>query len=606
MALVTYKYMVERMPAGELRRTFAAREHTLEYLVTEMRGQIHSKTLKSYFLSGPRGAGKTTLVRMLALRLEEDTELHAAWLPVMFPEEIHGVVSLRDLLSAVLRTLGENGTPQAQAWHIRVEQEPIDESSRNLAIQGLQDVVRTTGRRLVIFIENLDMLFADGKSQGIDRQESAALRRLLMSPTPWMMLIGTGVMSFKAIETYDEALFQYFQPVPIERLNDEQVRQLLFSRAAFDGLTDFESKYRLNQDKIRSLTRLTGGNPRLILMLYETITVGAVTTVMQTLLSLVDSLTPLLKDILEHQMTRQQTKVFDALMRAGGTAQPRDLVAPTRLTLNAVNTQLTRLKEMQLLEVLGGGKGRPAFYSVPDRLLSTWYQLRYLRPNRRRIEMFVEFLRLWFEEDARCEYMRSLVKNMPLSVKESAGADTVYAPLALECVAASLKDTQYAKEAETTANRGITKRQQGDIAGAISDLRTAAKNPLLDDDNRRITVAEQLGLSVSLANISDGIAFAREVAEDLVPAAKTRFVIGLMRDLRVSNMRPHWSHICRALCENQPPEVAEQLRFLLPVCDALESNDRTKLDPLPPEQRDFALEVLDGFEREQQTSLTAR
>ena len=56
----------------------------------------------------------------------------------------------------------------------------------------------------------------------------------------------------------------------------------------------------------------------------------------------------------------QQRKIIHALMEKGGTAQPIDLTGPTRLPLNAINTQLKRLKEAQIVEVLGGGKGRAA------------------------------------------------------------------------------------------------------------------------------------------------------------------------------------------------------------------------------------------------------
>ena len=40
----------------------------------------------------------------------------------------------------------------------------------------------------------------------------------------------------------------------------------------------------------------------------------------------------------------------------------------------------------------------------------------------------------------------------------------------------------------------------------------------------------------------------------------------------------------------------EAVRFLEPVCSVLEGKDRTLLNALPPEQREFALEVLAKFE----------
>ena len=216
--------------------------------------------------------------------------------------------------------------------------------------------------------------------------------------------------------------------MPLDRLTAEQVFELLQRRAEFDGNERFLRDFREQRPKIRAIVHLAGGNPRLILMLYELLSQRQVTTIVQCLRRLVDELTPLLKDEMEN-LPPQQRKIVHALMEKGGTAQPTDLVERTRLPLNAITTQLKRLKDAQIVEVLGGGKGRAANYTVPDKLFAIWYQMRYLNQNRRRIELFVEVLRIWFEAEERFATIQSFAKledgASPNALREAALRDRV-------------------------------------------------------------------------------------------------------------------------------------------------------------------------------------
>jgi len=47
---------------------------------------------------------------------------------------------------------------------------------------------------------------------------------------------------------------------------------------------------------------------------------------------------------------------------------------------------------------------------------------------------------------------------------------------------------------------------------------------------------------------------------------------------------------------NLKPEIFEVISFFEPVCRVLEGQDRSLLDALPPEQREFALDVLAKFD----------
>jgi len=465
MALIAHKYMTEEMSEEELRATFAAREHTLNFLLDRLREQTQSDTLTSFLITGPRGSGKTTLVLMLCSCMQRDELLRNAWLPIRFPEELQGISSLRDLMAASLQRLAEDhGIAAAGQWYDRAESETDDEQSLELAVSSLREIATQTGKRVVLFVENLDQVFA----RKLDTDAQSTLRRLLMVD-PFLMMIGTSVRMFEAVQAYREPFFNYFSRVPLDRLNDTQVYQVLSQRAAFDGSDEFSRQYREHKPKIQAITRLTGGNPRLLLLLYELLSERKLGSTVTALRQVVDELTPLLKDILENQFSEQQAKIVDVLMRVGGTATPKDIAISSRMSLNTVTTQLHRMKDMQVVEVRGGGKGRTAYYSVPDPLFRTWYQLRYLRPNKRRIEVFVDVLRLWFEEEARLEVLRDFARQVVNGVGETARDRAQTA----EYFAASLAGGCYAPEAvEHVVNIYSHIGGMREVALALADLKT--------------------------------------------------------------------------------------------------------------------------------------
>jgi hypothetical protein len=240
-------------------------------------------------------------------------------------------------------------------------------------------------------------------------------------------------------------------------------------------------------------------------------------------------------------------------MENGGTAQPTDLVERTRLPLNAITTQLKRLKDAQIVELLGGGKGRAANYTVPDKLFAIWYQMRYLNQNRRRIELFVEVLRIWFEAEERFATIQSFAK-----LEGGASPSALHeADLSTEYFAASLANTRFASEAQ-------------------DDGATNEANNTLD------RLAQHLATKPS----------------DQRVLALTRF----LADLASPEMLQGWLHAARRLLGAQPPETRQALVFLEPVCAVLEGGEKSLLDPLPPEQREFALNVLARFDAEKAPS----
>ena len=408
MAYSQLSYDPWEITPQERKARFVGRERLLQQILGAIAEQQDHDTVQHYLLLGPRGIGKTTLLLTLREAIREDRKLSARWLCVQLREEEYFVRTLRDLLELTLQSLADDEQlPGAEEAARRVRQEPKEERSLALAVDGLRALASSHGKRILLLIDNFDRVFpATATGRGKKRPPENEFRsfRKLLSTESFLMVVGASVRLFQEIAAYDRAFFNFFSPIEVPDLTDDEICQLLRRCAEVEGNTSFLAQFDAIRNKVRAITFMTGGNPRLVLMLYDVLRHREMTPVVQALRETVGGLTPLLKHILD-DMPRQQSKTLDALVRLRGAAPPSRIAEMARLPLNVVTTQLGRLKESRLLVSEGDGKGKPTTYRVSDPMFQTWYQMRYLRPAGRRVELFVEFIRAWFTVEERRQFL---------------------------------------------------------------------------------------------------------------------------------------------------------------------------------------------------------
>jgi DNA polymerase III delta prime subunit/DNA-binding transcriptional ArsR family regulator len=396
------------IPPEERQARFVGRQALLDRILSSIAEQQTHKTIQHYLLQGPRGIGKTTLLLTLRDRIREDPAFADHWFCVQLREEEYFVRTLRDLLDLVLEALGEDvGLPEAAELARRMRQERNAGRSQAMAVDGLRDLASRHGKRILLLIDNFDRVFPSTptgrRKSGASDNEFRSFRKLL-STQSFLMVVGATVRVFEEIAAYDQAFFNFFCPVEIPNLTEDEICELLRRCAEIEHNKGFLARFDAMRDKVRAITYMTGGNPRLVLMLYDVFRNRELLPVVQALRETVGGLTPLLKHVLD-DMPRQQSKTLDALARLRGAASPHEIAKLARLPLNVVTVQLGRLKEGRFVVVEGEGKGRPATYKVSDPMFHTWYQMRYLRPAGRRIELFVEFIRAWFSVEERRQFL---------------------------------------------------------------------------------------------------------------------------------------------------------------------------------------------------------
>src|SRR5215475_15210808 len=144
---------------------FVARRPLLDRLAEELR-QIGKGGYRHQLIIGPRGSGKTMLLRRLRYTIEDDPELSARWVPLVFPEEQYNVSRLSDLwvncldaLSAALER--RDREDEAERLDQRIDELPIDDEKRraHAAFNLLIGWAEKEGRGLVLLFDNADLIF---------------------------------------------------------------------------------------------------------------------------------------------------------------------------------------------------------------------------------------------------------------------------------------------------------------------------------------------------------------------------------------------------------------------------------------------------------------
>lgn len=384
------------MSDEEMRATFVARQPLIDELLSLIEHQPDGAGIQHVALIGSRGMGKTTVLLRLRLALAE-RGLDAHWQAVCFPEESYSVADLAGFWVEALRQLAaETHDPALDERATRLMAEyPKADDLHAAAFAVLKDWRRQHRKRLVLLVDNLDLIL----EQINDDRDNARLRDVLMNDGT-LMLIGGATTFFHEARAYDQPLYNFFKIYNLEELEFSEIQDLLRQRARRDQIPDFERKLTEHPGRLRALIYFTGGNPRLVLMLYQVLMQADFVQVRAGLEKLIEEVTPYYKAKTE-SLAVQQRQVLDAIARATAITHegvtPTTIAAATRLPANQVSTQLKRLVDLGYLRA-ANLRERSSYYVLSERLYAIWYQMRFGRDARQRMHWLVSFLQVWYED----------------------------------------------------------------------------------------------------------------------------------------------------------------------------------------------------------------
>ncbi|WP_051341441.1 AAA family ATPase, partial [Azospirillum halopraeferens] len=392
-------YNQEGQTDDQFVRTFVARHDELEHALNVLRHPGPGGEVPHQLMIGQRGMGKSTLLRRIAIAVMRDEALRTGFIPLRFREEQYNVIAL----ATFWRNCSEALAEWCEAYGREAMAERIDrilarpaQTDADAAEAEFLGLCRDAGGRAVLLVDNLDLILGALK----DIEQWALRRTLQRSDGP--VLIGAATQLPAQSGDRSAPFYEFFHLTLLEPLDEAEVMRCM--RALADSRGDAGAPVRRilahAPERLRTLYALTGGNPRVLALLYQIIERSEGETVFADLEALLDRVTPYYKARVEDYATPQQRAVIDAIALHWDPMTSRAIADATGIEVTTISSHLTRLRKDGFIEEVATSGAR-AGYQIAERFLNIWYLMRHgTRRTRQKLRWLTRFLaRLYSADD---------------------------------------------------------------------------------------------------------------------------------------------------------------------------------------------------------------
>ena len=369
----------------EVIEQFVVRKREYDVILEVLRGNIDSPSCQHILITAPRGRGKTMLLARIAAEIRTKNEFSKHLMAVRFMEENQEISNMADFWLETLFHLAQESAGQDPTLAVQLRS-TYEDLSRHWREQTLEERARAAvlktadqlDKKLVLMVENLQSL------ESLDKDFGWKLRAILQSESQ-VILLTSATNRFKGLDDASQPFFELFRIIDLEPLTTKECGDL-WQVISGDSVCGRE---------IRPLQILTGGNPRLLVIIAGFTQHRSVRQLMEELVTLVDEHTEYFRGHLDI-LAKTERRVYVAVLDLWQPSKPGEIADRARMDVRTVSTMLGRLINRGAVIMEGSGKKR--LYSAVERLYTIYYKLRRERDEAAVVQNLIRFIVTFYSE----------------------------------------------------------------------------------------------------------------------------------------------------------------------------------------------------------------
>lgn len=463
-------YRAGLMSPEHRRFVTVGRQHLLADVLEALKKNAGRTGKHHALFIGLRGMGKTHLLSLIEDEIAADPQLAGHYLVVRFPEESLRTLSFADFLLGIVEILAAI-RPEESDWAsllLAMRGEEDDVKIVDTLVPAIRKANQQHQRTLILMLENVGEIFT---RQIRDKREIGALRKFLMESKNGCLLIGTATANFDGLTSVDEPFYDFFDVQHLDHLTEEESTALVHRSLEWAKREDLLAKWDDLFPKLIALYRMTGGNPRLTVMLSDLISKDSVVEVRDQFRRLLDQITPFFQDRLNN-LGPQERALLETMATMRDTEKtPGSIAERMRKKVTHISTLLKRLSELRLVTSSQHPRDkRVRLYTISEGFFDIWLYMNNSRGARERLPFLLDFFASFYPS-----YLERERKRAELMEKSGQTESQANALAALDTLSEVGTAEEKARSKVSLANLYLCSGQEEDGRAL---LREAVAQPL--------------------------------------------------------------------------------------------------------------------------------